>query len=234
MHIPVILCGLICGWQYGLVVGFILPFLRYVMFGMPLLFPTGIAMAFELATYGMAVGLFYSRSRWQCVISLYRSMAGAMVAGRLVWAVVQMFLLGTGNGGFTLQMFMAGAFLNAIPGIILQLVLVPAVMVALNRTGLVQFTRRKTEMQAAGLVSESFYSKVERGVHEINAELLIKILEAHNFDVIAFFQRVIKPVNSYFDIESKIIIAKNTKNLAMLDKIKKDLKNGGYSTPLLA
>ena len=137
MHIPVILCGLICGWQYGLVVGFILPFLRYVMFGMPLLFPTGIAMAFELATYGMAVGLFYSRSRWQCVISLYRSMAGAMVAGRL----------GTGNGGFTLQMFMAGAFLNAIPGIILQLVLVPAVMVALNRTGLVQFTRRKTEMQ---------------------------------------------------------------------------------------
>ncbi len=147
MHIPVILCGLICGWQYGLVVGFILPFLRYVMFGMPLLFPTGIAMAFELATYGMAVGLFYSRSRWQCVISLYRSMAGAMVAGRLVWAVVQMFLLGTGNGGFTLQMFMAGAFLNAIPGIILQLVLVPAVMVALNRTGLVQFTRRKTEMQ---------------------------------------------------------------------------------------
>ena len=91
----------------------------------------------------------------------------------------------------------------------------------------------QTEM-AAGLVSESFYSKVERGVHEIHAELLIKILEDHNFDVIAFFQRVIKPVNSYFDIESKIIIAKNTKNLAMLDKIKKDLKNGGYSTPLLA
>ena len=49
MHLPVLLCGLICGWQYGGVVGFILPPLRYVMFGMPPIFPTGVAMAFELA-----------------------------------------------------------------------------------------------------------------------------------------------------------------------------------------
>lgn len=63
MHIPVILCGLICGWQYGLSVGFILPLLRYAMFGMPLLFPTGIAMAFELAAYGFVVGFLYSHSR---------------------------------------------------------------------------------------------------------------------------------------------------------------------------
>lgn len=147
MHIPVFLCGLICGWQYGLVVGFVMPFLRYSMFGMPVLFPTGIAMAFELATYGMTAGLFYSRSRWQCVISLYRSMVAAMLAGRIVWAFVQMVLLGTGENGFTLQMFMAGAFLNAIPGIILQLVLIPGIMVALNRTGLVQFSGKGAKVQ---------------------------------------------------------------------------------------
>ena len=58
-----------------------------------------------------------------------------------------MFLLGTGEGGVTLQMFMAGAFLNAIPGIILQLVLIPGIMVALNRTGLVQFSGKRAKVQ---------------------------------------------------------------------------------------
>lgn len=147
MHIPVLLCGLICGWQYGLGVGLVLPLLRYALFGMPILFPTGIAMAFELATYGLVIGFVYSHSRWQCVISLYRSMIVAMVAGRMVWAAVQIVLLGLGDNGFTWQMFLAGAFLNAIPGIVLQLVLIPTVMVALNRTGLVQFGRRAAERQ---------------------------------------------------------------------------------------
>ncbi|MCI9078764.1 MAG: ECF transporter S component [Lachnospiraceae bacterium] len=147
MHIPVLLCGLICGWQYGLVIGFVMPFLRYSMFGMPVLFPTGTAMAFELATYGMASGLFYSRSRWKCIISLYRSMIAAMLAGRIVWALAQMVLLGTGEGGFTLQMFMANAFINAVPGIVLQLVLIPGVMAALNRTGFVQFSKKTAKIQ---------------------------------------------------------------------------------------
>ena len=57
MHIPVLLCGLICGWQYGAVLGFVLPLIRYFVFGMPVLFPTGTAMAFELMTYGLVIGL---------------------------------------------------------------------------------------------------------------------------------------------------------------------------------
>ena len=141
MHIPVLLCGLICGWQYGLTVGLILPLLRYALFGMPVPFPTGIAMAFELGTYGLTAGFLYSHSRWQCIIALYRCLILAMLAGRLVWGVVQAVLLGIGGSGFTWQMFAAGAFLQAIPGILLQLVLIPAVMVALNRTGLVPFLR---------------------------------------------------------------------------------------------
>lgn len=139
MHIPVILCGLICGWQYGLGVGFVLPLLRYAMFGMPILFPTGIAMSFELATYGFVVGILYAHSRWKCVVALYRCMIIAMLSGRVVWGVVQIFLLGLGENGFTLNMFITSAFLNAIPGIILQLILIPAIMIALNRTGLVRF-----------------------------------------------------------------------------------------------
>ena len=77
------LCGLICGWQYGLALGFILPLLRYMLFGMPPLFPNGTAMAFELATYGAVVGWLYNHARWQCVISLYRCLIAAMLAGRL-------------------------------------------------------------------------------------------------------------------------------------------------------
>ena len=146
MHIPVLLCGLICGWQYGAVLGFILPLVRYLVFGMPVLFPTGTAMAFELMTYGLVIGLIYSFSRWKCIISLYRALIGAMIAGRIVWAAAQMILLGVSGGTFTMKMFLAGAFFNAVPGIIIQLVLIPTVMVALGRTGLVHFhTHRKEE-----------------------------------------------------------------------------------------
>lgn len=149
MHIPVLLCGLICGWQYGLIIGFILPLFRSVLFSMPILFPTGVAMAFELATYGAVIGLLYSRSRWKCVIALYRSMIVAMILGRVVWGIAQVLLLGISGTSFTWRMFFAGAFLNAIPGIILQLILIPMIMLALNRTGLVRFTRHKDTMQKA-------------------------------------------------------------------------------------
>ena len=143
MHLPVILCGLICGWQYGALIGFILPFLRSVTFGMPPLFPTAIAMAFELATYGLVIGLIYGRSHWQCVISLYRFLIAAMLAGRIVWGIVQIVLLGLIGKSFTWQMFIAGALLNAVPGIVVQLTLIPTIMVALNRTGLVIFQRKR-------------------------------------------------------------------------------------------
>ncbi|MDE7281648.1 MAG: ECF transporter S component, partial [Ruminiclostridium sp.] len=135
MHIPVLLCGLICGWQYGAAVGFVLPLLRSAVFGMPVFFPAATAMAFELMTYGLAVGLLYAISRWQCVVALYRCLILAMIAGRAVWGIVQFIQIGIFGEGFTLEMFMAGAFLNAIPGIILQLILIPAIMVALDRTG---------------------------------------------------------------------------------------------------
>lgn len=142
MHIPVLLCGLICGWKYGLGVGFVMPLLRNALFHMPPIYPTGIAMAFELAAYGAVVGLLYSKSRYKCIFSLYRSMLAAMLAGRIVWGIAQTVLLGLGENGFTFNMFLAGAFLNAFPGIILQLILIPAVMIALNRTGLVKFSKK--------------------------------------------------------------------------------------------
>lgn len=150
MHIPVFLCGLICGWKYGLAVGFITPLLRSAVFGMPILFPMAVSMAFELMTYGGVIGFIYGNSKWKCIVSLYRSMIAAMLSGRFVWGIVQVILLGIGKNGFTLQAFLAGAFFNAIPGIVLQLVLIPSLMLALNKTGLVSFGRNKKEVKCYG------------------------------------------------------------------------------------
>ena len=142
MHLPVLICGLICGWQYGAAIGLILPPLRYVLFGMPPIFPTGVSVAFEMAAYGLLVGLLYSRSKWKCVLSLYRSLILAMIGGRIVWGVVRVICSGVSGNPFTWKLFLSGAFLTAIPGIVLQLVFIPLVMIALDRTGAVKFSRK--------------------------------------------------------------------------------------------
>ena len=149
MHLPVLVCGLICGWQYGAVVGFLLPLLRFALFGIPPLYPMGISMAFELAAYGFLVGWLYSQSRWQCIISLYRCLIAAMVGGRLVWGAVRVLLSGVAGQAFTWEMFLSGALLTAVPGIILQLTLIPALMLALDRTGLVKFRRAEPKEKTA-------------------------------------------------------------------------------------
>lgn len=82
MHIPVLLCGLICGWKYGACIGFILPLMRSAIFGMPVLFPNAVSMALELAAYGLVVGIVYGVSKWKCVIALYRALIIAMITGR--------------------------------------------------------------------------------------------------------------------------------------------------------
>lgn len=138
MHLPILLCGFICGWKYGLFVGFVTPLLRCALFGMPALY-SAVAMAFELATYGAVAGFLYARSRWQCIRALYRCLIVAMISGRLVWGVVRVIMTGVAGEAFTWKMFMAAALLNAIPGIVLQLFLIPSVMLALHKTGLMRF-----------------------------------------------------------------------------------------------
>ena len=141
--LPELLCGLVVGPVHGLIVGLILPILRHFTFGMPPLYPTGISMAFELATYGFVVGYVYKVSRWKCIIALYESLIIAMVAGRIIWGIVQMILLGINGQAFTYEMFMAGAFLNAIPGIVFQLIFIPSLMLALHKTGMVKIYKKE-------------------------------------------------------------------------------------------
>lgn len=137
MHIPVMLCGLICGKWYGLGVGAALPIIRSMACAMPTLYPTALAMAFELATYGFVVGLLYEKSNRKCVKSLYCAMLWAMLSGRAVWGAVMCALLGINNSKFGFSAFLSAAFFNAVPGIVLQLIIVPSVMVALEKAKLV-------------------------------------------------------------------------------------------------
>lgn len=98
---------------------------------------------------GLILGWLYGHAKWQCTKTLYRSLVGAMISGRVVWAFAEVILLGMTGTMFTWEMFLAGAFLNAIPGIILQLVLIPVLMVALNKAKVVPFRKPEKEVETA-------------------------------------------------------------------------------------
>ncbi|MFI3327143.1 MAG: ECF transporter S component [Clostridia bacterium] len=132
MHIPVLLCGIICGPYWGALVGVIAPFLRFAIFGMPQM-PTTFTMTFELLTYGLVIGLVYSKLP-KNIVSIFISLFSAMIAGRIVWAVASMLIYKImGLNAFTFAQFISGGFITAVPGIIVQLVLIPTIVIALKR-----------------------------------------------------------------------------------------------------
>lgn len=135
MHLPALLCGFVAGPWYALAVGLIAPITRSLMFGMPNLYPTAVAMSFELAAYGFFSGLLYAKlpKKPQYV---YISLVGAMILGRVVWGVAQAVLLGLGGSSFGMSAFVAGAITGAVPGMIAQIVLIPAIVMALDRAKL--------------------------------------------------------------------------------------------------
>lgn len=135
MHIPTLLCGFVCGWQWGAVVGFIAPLLRGLIIGMPPIIPRGLAMAFELATYGAAAGLLY-RLLPKKLPYIYLDLIISMIVGRLVWGAATYVIAGLRNTSFGLSAFWAGAVANAVPGIIVQLVLIPILVITLKNAKL--------------------------------------------------------------------------------------------------
>ena len=134
MHIPALLCGFVCGWPWGLAIGFISPLLRSLLCGMPTA-SAAVAMAFEMAVYGAVAGILYRilpKKGW----GIYVTLLTAMVAGRIVWGGVQFLLAGLLSTEFSLPLFLAGAVTNAIPGIIVQIILIPILVAAMEKAGL--------------------------------------------------------------------------------------------------
>ena len=132
LHLPALICGFVCGWPWGLAAGFILPLLRSLLFSMPPMIPTALCMAFEMAAYGAAAGLLYKRC------NVYVSLIGAMLIGRAVWGVVSWIVYAALMAKpFSIAMFWTGGFVNAWPGMALQLVLVPLIVAALKKAKLI-------------------------------------------------------------------------------------------------
>lgn len=136
MHLPVIIGGFVLGGPMGLLIGFTTPILRSLIFGMPPIFPTATAMAFELAAYGLLAGLLY-RVLSKGTLRVYLSLIGAMLGGRVVWGLVSLVLFGLQGRAFSWQLFTAGAFINAVPGIVVQLILIPLLVISLERRRLI-------------------------------------------------------------------------------------------------
>ena len=132
MHIPVLLCGFFCGAPWGLVVGFLAPLFRSFVLGMPPMFPTAFCMAFELAAYGFVAGWLHNKLPKRKA-NVYVSLLSAMVIGRIVWGIVMFGCMGFDVSQFGFNAFLAGAVLNAVPGIIVQVILIPILVIGLEK-----------------------------------------------------------------------------------------------------
>jgi len=132
MHIPVLLCGFFCGAPWGLAVGFIAPLFRSFILGMPYLFPAAVCMAFEMAVYGFVSGFLFEKLPKKKGF-VYIALIAAMLLGRLVWGVVMFVCMGFDPAKFGVAAFLTGAVTTAIPGIILQLVLIPVLVIKLKK-----------------------------------------------------------------------------------------------------
>lgn len=132
MHYPIYLCGFICGPFLGFIVGLIAPILRSFVFGMPILFPNAIAMSVELAVYGFTCGYLYdklNKYNMNRYLSIYLSLILAMIIGRVVWIIVDYILLGITNSKLTFSYFIFTSFVEGLPGIIIQLIVIPILVI---------------------------------------------------------------------------------------------------------
>ena len=134
MHIPVLLCGLVCGWQYGLVCGVLGPLLSSVLTGMP---PAAIlpSMIVELGFYGCVSGLMMERVHTGILYAdLYISLPVAMLVGRVASGIAKALIFAPGT---TFAVWATASFVTALPGILVQLIVLPNLIVALTRASLI-------------------------------------------------------------------------------------------------
>ncbi len=145
LHIPVLICGLCCGWKWGLGLGIVLPLLRGLLFGIPVFPTSALPMAFELGAYGLLTGLFYP-----LLLKVFKSknhlpamlcaLIISMVLGRFVGGAAKALFISVGVIGssspYTFSTFFASYFVSTAVGALIHIVLVPAVVLALEKAKL--------------------------------------------------------------------------------------------------
>lgn len=150
MHIPVLLCGIICGFPLGTVCGILTPLLSSLLTGMP---PMAMlpSMLFELAVYGTVTSVlvrfipvknFYAKT--------YISLTGAMLAGRAIYGVLNALFFSAGKYSF--KIWLSAAFITAWPGILIQLIAIPAILTAFKKAGFFNYNVSGKEAEKAGML----------------------------------------------------------------------------------
>lgn len=140
MHIPVLLCGLICGPFWGLAAGIITPILSSMMTGMP---PAGIlpSMVCELAAYGFFSGLFIRIIHTpKTIVNLYASLILTMIIGRVIAGMLNAIVFKA--GAYSLTVWISAMFIQGLPGILIQLAIIPASVLALQKAKLIQMQQK--------------------------------------------------------------------------------------------
>ena len=133
MHLPVLICGFICGPVWGFAVGLVAAPLRSMIFSMPAV-PECFFMAAELAFYGLMSGLLY-RIFPKKLPFYYVSLLISMVTGRIIYGITHLFVAGLNGNTYLFETFIGATLLGSIPGIILQLILIPLILAGLKRAG---------------------------------------------------------------------------------------------------
>ena len=144
LHIPALICGLCCGWKWGLGLGIVLPLLRSMVFGLPAFPANALPMAFELAVYGVVTGLLYpaliKNKKRSHLKAIYLSMVPAMILGRFAGGAAKALFMELGVIGssspYTFAAFFSAYFVSTAVGAVIHLILVPAAVLAVERSGL--------------------------------------------------------------------------------------------------
>ncbi|MCF0260706.1 MAG: hypothetical protein HUJ54_12680 [Erysipelotrichaceae bacterium] len=113
------------------------------------MFPMAVSMAFELAVYGCVAGFLFNSYRHKCLWALYKALIAAMIAGRCVFGTVMAVLMTASGQNYTIPMFVSSTVISAAPGILLQLVLIPGIMLALKKTHYMKGMEKKEKEKPA-------------------------------------------------------------------------------------
>ena len=165
MHLSIFLCGILCGAPYGAVVGALTPLVRSLLFSRPVLYPGALSMSFELCAYGALVGLFLWLFKKKTPLTLYASLIASMLGGRVVWAIARVILLALDDIPFSFTVFLTEGFVTAALGIAIQLVLIPAIVMAVDPA-----YRKKAQPTVAKMTEDAAMEAILQAIAEKKSE----------------------------------------------------------------
>lgn len=146
IHIPVILCGLICGPFLGSICAIAVVPLCFALTGLPILYPVGLIMILELIAYAVTVSIIFRvLKKFNLIFSLYVALISAMIIGRGVLGLSSYIIYGVVGDGYAFSAFISAAFVTAFPGIIIQLILIPWLYILLKKAKLIDIEQNKKQ-----------------------------------------------------------------------------------------